>query len=95
MLEMISKLEIPSYVIFFAVGYFLGSLFRDVGVLKIIAIILLVPSALSFMSQVDELLWVTFPILLGGLIGFWGINKTRYKLETVFYTARDLLGRFR
>ena len=92
---MLEGINIPGYVIFAAVGFFCGWCFRDIGILKVLAIFLIVPSMFQFVATIDEMLWVTLPFIVGCVLGFFGLQRSKYKLLNASDSLRDFIGRFR
>lgn len=80
--------------IFFAVlGYFNGYLFRDIHVLKIIAIIVVVPYCVDMLIGINWVLTATLPFLLGAVLGYWGIDQSQYRVMAAINFGRNLIGR--
>lgn len=92
---MLDGLSIPGYAIFAAVGFFCGWCFREIGILKVILMIAVVPSLFQFVIVIDDIWWVTLPFLLGCVLGFWGLRQAKYKLLGSYDHIRRLFGRIR
>ncbi len=56
-------------------GYLCGYLFRNINLLKIIALFFIVPFCLDFLIALNNVWDATIPFLLFGGIGFFGLER--------------------
>ena len=80
--------------IFAGLGYLNGYLLRDIGLIKIIAAFFIIPYSVAFLVDLDNVIQATLPFLLMALAGYWGPNKTRYRLSHLFNEAQYHAGYF-
>ncbi|HIJ25784.1 MAG: hypothetical protein HOA22_11055 [Gammaproteobacteria bacterium] len=80
--------------IFAGLGYLNGYLLRDIGLIKIIAAFFVIPYSLSTLSQVNNVVQATLPFLLLALAGYWGLDKTRYRVSYLFNEVQYHIGYF-
>ena len=91
--EIAENLNMYGIALFCVAGYLNGYLFRDVGFIKIVVIIFVVPFCLDFLIITDNLTEATLPFLLCAVIGFKGIEKSIRYLKQFYYGFMDLIGR--
>lgn len=83
------------FILFIGLGYFTGYLFRDIHIIKIIIILVFVPTMIDLMIRINALVIATIPFVVSGLVGFIGLEKTKYKLIDGVDFIRDMIGRIR
>lgn len=74
--------------IFAGMGYLNGYLFRNIGFLKIIALIVVLPACLDLLIQLNNVIDATIPFLLMALAGFWGPERTQQRIIKLISDAR-------
>ena len=77
---------------FAAAGYFNGYLFRDISLFKIIALFFVLPFCIDLLIRIDNVPEITLPFLLMALVGYWGPDKTRYRLAYLYDEASYHIG---
>lgn len=82
-------------IIFCIAGYFIGSLVRDISILKIIVLIVVLPPCIEFLIVLNNLHIATIPFLMAALIGYWGKERTKYYAGSVFDLVREQIERLR
>ena len=81
------------FLIFCIIGFINGSLFRDIGLLKLIALIVIVPTSLALLIDVNRLWVATLPFLIFALLGYWGGEGIRYRSFILINWFRHLITR--
>ncbi len=74
--------------IFAGMGYLNGSLFRNIGFLKIIALFVILPFCLDLLIQLNNIIDATIPFLLMALVGFWGPERTQQRIKKLIRDVR-------
>jgi hypothetical protein len=85
MLEIINTIIIflQNYplIFFVGLGYFNGYLFRNIGFIKVILMIFVVPFCLDLLINVNQVFVATLPFLVSAIFGFMGVPKSKYHLS--------------
>jgi len=68
-------------------------LFRNLGILKIIAIIIITPAIIQFLVDVNNLVEVTLPFLLFAVSGYLGKDKSLFYVKELYYSVKKLVSR--
>ena len=99
MIEAINSILIFLYqypfVLFAGMGYLNGSLFRNIGFLKIVGLIFVVPFSLQLLSELNLIFIATIPFLTFAVIGYWRIEKTKYYILIAQDVVLDIKERFK
>ena len=82
-------------IIFCIAGYFVGSLFRDISILKIIVLLFVLPFCIEFLIELNNLQIATVPFLAASFIGYWGKERTQYYAANAFELVREQIERLR
>jgi len=86
-------LNVLGIAVFCAAGLLNGFLFRNVGLLKIIAIFFVVPYCLDLLINLNNLYQATIPFIVFAVAGYLGWPKTSSYLERFFYLLKDRVGK--
>jgi len=85
-------LNILGIALFCAAGLLNGFLFRDVGLIKIIAIFFVLPFCVDLLINLNNLYQATIPFLVFAVVGYLGGQKSFLYLEHVFCFLKDRIG---
>ena len=78
-------------IIFSALGYFTGYLFKNINIYKLILLIILLPSILDLLIQINQVFQATFPFIFFAIINYLDKQKILYYLDETLYTLKNLL----
>jgi len=87
------NLSLYGILFFCAAGFLYGFLFRNLGILKIIAIIIITPAIIQFLVDVNNLVEVTLPFLLFAVSGYLGKDKNLFYVKELYYSVKKLVSR--
>lgn len=73
---------------FCGLGFLNGWLFRNIRVLKIIALFFVLPYSLDLLIALNRMWEATVPFLVSAWFGWYGLQKTWYKLEEIVRALR-------
>lgn len=82
-------------IIFCVAGYFCGSLFCNITVIKVIVLLVVLFYAIQILIALNNLTVATIPFLIFALIGYWGKEKTLGYVSNTFELLREQVDRFR
>lgn len=79
----LSEIQLPILMLIFfsGLGYLNGWLMREIGVLKIIALIILLTASLKQLVSLNQVFLATIPFLLFMWFGYYGIRNTYQYLK--------------
>ena len=83
-----SQVLIFQLIIFGGLGYLNGWLAQNIGIIKIIALIILLPASLQFLTSVNEIYIATIPFLIFAWFGFYGFQKTYQNIKEMYQVFR-------
>ncbi len=75
-------------IIFGGLGYLNGWLAQEIGFIKIIALIILLPASLEFLISVNQVYVATVPFLIFAWFGFYGFKKTYQNIKEMYRVFR-------
>lgn len=87
-LDFFIETPVASFVLLGALN---GYLFREPKLLKIIAIIIIVPASLQWLVQANLIYTGTIPFLVGSVVGYWGVERLLSTLSDGVDLVRDVV----
>ena len=97
MLDMVNTvlrflLDYP-FIFFAAVGYFVGFLFRNINLYKIIALFFILPYCLQLLIDLNWLWRATLPFLVFAVIGYLSYPKASFYALEAFDVVKNRVQR--
>ncbi len=77
-----------TFFFFCALGFLNGCLFRNIGVLKIIALFFLLPYSLDILIALNRIWGATLPFLICVWLGWYGFERTWQKAQDIYRVFR-------
>ena len=73
---------------FCALGFLSGYLFRNLGILKIIALFFVLPYSLDLLIALNRVWGATIPFLVCAWFGWYGAQRTWFKVQEIYRVFR-------
>ena len=83
-----NQLPMLGLIFFSALGYLNGWLIKEIAVLKIIALIIILPTSLDTLIKLNHVYTATIPFLISAWFGYYSIRKTVQKCKDIYEAIR-------